>query len=125
METPGLCSVRAELPGQLGTRAHVELAVDQRQRRFDRSFGDDKCRGHFTVLLTLSDEQRDSALARRQLVTESAASADPVRLAAGLVGPGAGARSRGTPLGLWPAKPAIRGYLPAVSSATAKGAIAG
>src|SRR5438105_15814432 len=81
VEIPGLCSAHAgELPGQLGARTDVELAIDVRQRRLDGAVGDDEDRRNLLVRLALGDEHGDPPLARRELTRGRHAAADPRQL---------------------------------------------
>src|SRR6266545_1362500 len=92
VETPGLCSARVvELASELCARTDVELAVDLRQRGFDRALRNDEGRRDLLVRLPFGDEFGDATFARRESVAGRTTAADPGELGPRLPRPERGA----------------------------------
>src|SRR6478735_2075300 len=72
---------------KLGARAHVELRVDVRQVAGNGALPEKERRRDLPVRLPLRNENRDPALALRQVAARRRAAPDPAELGAGLVRP--------------------------------------
>ena len=84
----------ATLPGELGARAHAELAVDPGQMGFDRCDGREELRSDFAIRLSRRDERRDLPLGVRQLAIAPGSRPRPPQLLLGPLRPQGRARDR-------------------------------